>query len=140
MEEEDDDDDDEKRRGKLIQSCQEDNMYTFVIVPHDFSGSTNTVCFFVLCKRHQLNRVPGAHLGSVCVYLLPLLSRWLCRSTSSLIACSSEHRAHILTHKAPSPPTYMRPMSDATRHRTSLALQTYKVIHTPWLTLHHHVP
>ena len=42
MEEEDDDDDDEKRRGKLIQSCQEDNMYTFVIVPNDFSGSTNT--------------------------------------------------------------------------------------------------
>ena len=59
MEEEDDDDDDEKRRGKLIQSCQEANMYTFVIVPNDFSGSTNTVCFFVLCKRHQLNRVPG---------------------------------------------------------------------------------
>jgi len=21
------------------------------------------VCFFVLCKRHQFNRVPGAHSG-----------------------------------------------------------------------------
>jgi hypothetical protein len=25
--------------------------------------STHTVCFFVLCKRHWFNRVPGAHRG-----------------------------------------------------------------------------
>ena len=27
-----------------------------------------TVCFFVLCKRHWINRVPGAHRGdSLCI-------------------------------------------------------------------------
>ena len=31
---------------------------------------TRTVCFFVLCKRHWINRVPGAHQGKFPVYTL----------------------------------------------------------------------
>ena len=34
------------------------------------------VCFFVLCKRHRFNKVPGAHCGdSLCIH--PTLTRTL---------------------------------------------------------------
>ena len=52
-------------------------------------------CFFVLCKRHWINRVPGAHQGdSLCIpsTLTLTVGRWSCRLTSNLIGCPSEHR------------------------------------------------
>jgi len=37
----------------------------FFVYVNDFGS---TVCFFVLCKRHEINRVPGAHQGdSLCI-------------------------------------------------------------------------
>ena len=31
--------------------------------PRKRPGTGNCVCFFVLCKRHRFNKVPGAHRG-----------------------------------------------------------------------------
>ena len=59
----------------------QDRMYPFGIImieiaaawydltrPRAFKKFVNRVCFFVLCKRHWINRVPGAHQGdSLCI-------------------------------------------------------------------------
>ena len=61
----------------------------FIITPHTISLIINAkipkhrkdaglffrqrhlcVCFFVLCKRHRFNKVPGAHHGDCCCLLL----------------------------------------------------------------------
>ena len=59
------------------------------------------VCFFVLCKRHWFNRVPGAHRGdSLCIPLALTLTLRDCAPRRMIESSLSHARALFPKHHA----------------------------------------
>ena len=55
--------------GRVPRGCAGARKKKYLFSPfYKSMGKQSNVCFFVLCKRHWINRVPGAHRGdSLCI-------------------------------------------------------------------------